>query len=127
MAPPLLARRDSKGHLVKREFGPWMMSAFRLLARLRGLRGGALDVFGYTAERRTERALIAHYRDTLASLLPRLSAANLPQMIALAAIPEDIRGYGHVKVRHLAAARGKWDALMVRWRAPARAADPVAA
>ena len=117
MAPPLLARRDSKGHLVKREFGPWMMSAFRLLARLRGLRGGALDVFGYTAERRTERALIAHYRDTLASLLPRLSAANLPQMIALAAIPEDIRGYGHVKERHLKAAREKEAALLAELKA----------
>lgn len=117
MAPPLLAKRDHQGHLVKREFGPWMMGAFRLLSRLRGLRGSALDVFGYTAERRTERALIAHYRDTLASLLPGLSAANLPQMIALAAIPEDIRGYGHVKERHLKAAREKEAALLAALKA----------
>jgi indolepyruvate ferredoxin oxidoreductase len=116
MAPPLLARRDSKGHLVKREFGPWMMGAFRLLARLRGLRGGALDVFGYTAERRTERELIVHYRDTLLGLLPRLSSGNLAQMIALAAIPEDIRGYGHVKERHLVAARAKEAALLAQLR-----------
>jgi len=122
MAPPLLAKRDHQGHLVKREFGPWMMSAFRLLSRLRGLRGSALDVFGYTAERRTERALIAHYRDTLASLLPRLSAANLPQMIALAAIPEDIRGYGHVKERHLKAAREKEAALLAELKAAPQAA-----
>ena len=122
MAPPLLARRDSKGHLVKREFGPWMMGAFRLLARLRGLRGGALDVFGYTEERRTERALIARYRDTLAGLLPRLSAANLPQMIALAAIPEDIRGYGHVKERHLKAAQAKEAALLAELKATPQAA-----
>ncbi|WP_194715779.1 indolepyruvate ferredoxin oxidoreductase family protein [Noviherbaspirillum soli] len=122
MAPPLLARRDHQGHLVKREFGPWMMGAFRLLSRLRGLRGSALDVFGYTAERRTERALIAHYRDTLASLLPRLSAANLPQMIALAAIPEDIRGYGHVKERHLKAAREKEAALLAELKAAPQAA-----
>jgi indolepyruvate ferredoxin oxidoreductase len=122
MAPPLLAKRDHQGHLVKREFGPWMMSAFRLLSRLRGLRGSALDVFGYTAERRTERALIAHYRDTLASLLPRLSAANLPQMIALAAIPEDIRGYGHVKERHLKAAREKEAALLAALKAAPQAA-----
>ena len=112
MAPPLLAKRDAKGHLVKREFGPWMMGALRLLAKLRGLRGGVLDVFGYNAERRTERALIAHYRDTIAALLPRLSADNLQQMVALAAIPEDIRGYGHVKERHLAAARAKEAALL---------------
>ena len=122
MAPPLLAKRDHQGHLVKREFGPWMMGAFRLLSRLRGLRGSALDVFGYTAERRTERALIAHYRDTLASLLPRLSAANLPQMIALAAIPEDIRGYGHVKERHLKAAREKEAALLAELKAAPQAA-----
>lgn len=122
MAPPLLAKRDHQGHLVKREFGPWMMSAFRLLSRLRGLRGSALDVFGYTAERRTERALIAHYRDTLAALLPRLSAANLPQMIALAAIPEDIRGYGHVKERHLKAAREKEAALLAELKAAPQAA-----
>jgi indolepyruvate ferredoxin oxidoreductase len=122
MAPPLLAKRDHQGHLVKREFGPWMMGAFRLLSRLRGLRGSALDVFGYTAERRTERALIAHYRDTLASLLPRLSAANLSQMIALAAIPEDIRGYGHVKERHLKAAREKEAALLAALKATPHAA-----
>jgi indolepyruvate ferredoxin oxidoreductase len=122
MAPPLLAKRDHQGHLVKREFGPWMMSAFRLLSKLRGLRGSALDVFGYTAERRMERALIAQYRDTLASLLPRLSAANLPQMIALAAIPEDIRGYGHVKERHLKAAREKEAALLAALKAAPQAA-----
>ncbi len=122
MAPPLLAKRDHQGHLVKREFGPWMMSAFRLLSQLRGLRGSALDVFGYTAERRTERALIGHYRDTLAALLPRLSAANLPQMIALAAIPEDIRGYGHVKERHLKAAREKEAALLAELKAAPQAA-----
>ena len=118
MAPPLLAKRDSKGHLVKREFGPWMMGAFRLLARLRGLRGSALDVFGYTAERRTERELIAHYRDTLLGLLPRLTSDNLAQFVALAAIPEDIRGYGHVKERHLAAARQKEAALLAALRVP---------
>jgi indolepyruvate ferredoxin oxidoreductase len=114
MAPPLLAKRDAQGHLVKRDFGPWMMGAFRLLAKLRGLRGGVLDVFGYSAERRTERALIAHYRDTIAALLPRLCADNLQQMVALAAIPEDIRGYGHVKERHLAAARAREAALLAQ-------------
>jgi len=116
MAPPLLARRDSKGHLVKREFGPWMMGAFRLLSRLRGLRGSALDVFGYTAERRTERELIVRYRDTLLGLLPRLTSGNLAQFVALAAIPEDIRGYGHVKERHLVAARAKEAALLAELR-----------
>jgi indolepyruvate ferredoxin oxidoreductase len=116
MAPPLLARRDSKGHLVKREFGPWMMGAFRLLSRLRGLRGSALDVFGYTAERRTERELIVHYRETLVGVLPRLSLGNLGLMIALAAIPEDIRGYGHVKERHLVAARAKEGVLLAQLR-----------
>jgi len=57
LAPPLLANRNERGELVKREFGPWMMGVFRVLAQLKGLRGTALDPFGYTEERRTERAL----------------------------------------------------------------------
>jgi indolepyruvate ferredoxin oxidoreductase len=107
LAPPLLARRDKKGHLVKQEFGPWMMSAFRVLAKLKGLRGTALDVFGYTAERKMERALPAMYRETILLLLPHLTAENLSLLVSIAAIPEGIRGYGHVKERHLKAAREK--------------------
>jgi indolepyruvate ferredoxin oxidoreductase len=118
LAPPLLARRDANGHLVKQEFGPWMMGAFGVLAKLKFLRGSLLDIFGYSAERRTERALIADYRQTMAGLLARLTRENLAQVVAIASIPEDIRGYGHVKDRHLKAARQKEAALLAAIGSP---------
>ena len=115
LAPPLLAKHDSKGQLIKQEFGPWMMKAFGVLAKLKGLRGGTFDVFGYTAERKMERALIGEYRDTVGGLLPKLNADNLSQAVAIASIPEDIRGYGHVKERHLKAAKEKEAALLANF------------
>jgi indolepyruvate ferredoxin oxidoreductase len=84
-----------------------MMKAFGVLAKLKGLRGTAFDPFGHTAERRMERALIQDYRGTIEGLLPKLTAENLAQAVAIASIPEDIRGFGHVKERHLAAAKRK--------------------
>ena len=74
-----------------------MQKAFRVLARLRGLRGTAFDPFGYTKERRMERRLIADYEQMLAELLPALSAANYYAAVALAEWPEEVRGFGHVK------------------------------
>jgi indolepyruvate ferredoxin oxidoreductase len=119
LAPPLLAKHDAQGHLIKQEFGPWMMKAFGVLAKFKGLRGTALDVFGYTEERKMERALIAEYRQTVGSLLPKLTADNLPQAVAIASIPEDIRGYGHVKERHLKAAKRKEATLLATFGKPA--------
>jgi len=119
LAPPLFARRNEKGELTKRAYGPWMRSAFGLLAKLKGLRGTALDVFGRTEERRTERALIHDYRKSIEEVLGGLNAANLALAVDIARIPEEIRGYGHVKARHLADARPKWDALMATWRSGA--------
>jgi len=107
LAPPLLAKHDNKGHLIKKEYGPWMMRAFGVLAKLRFLRGTPLDVFGYTAERKQERELIAEYSRTVGGLLGKLNADNLAQAVAIARIPEEIRGYGHVKERHLKAAKQK--------------------
>ncbi|MFZ6751848.1 indolepyruvate ferredoxin oxidoreductase family protein [Undibacterium sp. Dicai25W] len=107
LAPPLFAKRDAQGHLIKQQFGPWMMKAFGLLASMKSLRGGALDIFGYTEERRMERALPVEYKQTISKLLPMLNADNLAKAVAVASIPEDIRGYGHVKERHLAAAKTK--------------------
>jgi indolepyruvate ferredoxin oxidoreductase len=118
LAPPLLARRDANGHLIKREFGPWMMQAFGMLAKLKFLRGTAFDVFGRTAERKTERALIGQYRQTMGELLPRLTADNLSKVIAIASIPEDIRGYGHIKERNLQAAKEKEAALLSAFETP---------
>jgi indolepyruvate ferredoxin oxidoreductase len=117
LAPPLLAKKDKDGHLVKQEFGPWMMKAFTVLAKLKGLRGTAFDPFGHTAERRMERALIQEYRHTIDGLLPKLAAANLAQAVAIASIPEDIRGFGHVKERHLKAAKRKEAELVAAFHA----------
>ena len=80
------------------------------------LRGSALDIFGHTDERKTERALIAEYRASIEELLPTLTAGNRSLAAEIARVPEDIRGYGHVKERHLKAARAKWQALMQTWR-----------
>lgn len=121
LAPPLFAKKNDKGELVKRAYGPWMRSAFGLLAKLKGLRGTALDPFGRSEERRTERALIAEYRQTIDELLAKLTPERLPDLLPLALeiarLPEDIRGYGHVKERHLKAVQPKWAGLMTKWRA----------
>lgn len=116
LAPPLSAAKDAQGHLVKQSYQPWIRSAFGVLAKLKGLRGTALDPFGKTEERKTERALIAEYRASVDELLAGLTAEKLPLAVQIARIPEDIRGYGHVKERHLQAARPKWAQLMQRWR-----------
>ncbi len=97
LAPPLLARKDDRGHLVKRPYGASALKAFKILAALRGLRGTWFDPFGRTAERRAERALIGEYCQTIENLLPRLSNATLEAAVRVASVPEEIRGYGHVK------------------------------
>jgi indolepyruvate ferredoxin oxidoreductase len=121
LAPPLFARRDADGHLKKAEYGPWVFGAFKLLARLRFLRGTAFDVFGYTAERRMERRLIADYANTLDELIAGLSRENHALAVDIASVPERIRGYGHVKERHLAEAAKRRDDLLAAWRTPAAA------
>jgi indolepyruvate ferredoxin oxidoreductase len=116
LAPPAIARRNAQGELVKQSFGPWMRTAFAWLAKMKGLRGTALDPFGRTQERRIERALIGEYRAAIDELLAGLSTDKLALAVEIARIPEDIRGYGHIKERHLAAARAKWERLTARWR-----------
>ena len=101
LAPPLFSKRDSNtGQLIKQEFGPWMMRAFGGLAKLRFLRGTALDIFGRTAERRRERADIDDYRQLVDSLLPKLTEQNYPVALQLAKLAGKLRGYGHVKDRN---------------------------
>ena len=119
LAPPLLARKDSHGHLVKAEYGSWMYKAFGLLAKLKGLRGTALDVFGYTAERKMERQLIRDYARTIEQLLGKLDADNLGLAAEIAAIPEDIRGFGHVKEAHLAKAKAREAELLAAFNSGA--------
>jgi indolepyruvate ferredoxin oxidoreductase len=115
LAPPLLAKSNDKGELQKQKFGPLMLTGFKLLKHFKGLRGTVLDVFGYTHERRTERALIEQYRASVELLIARLTASNHPLALEIAQIPEQIKGFGHVKARHLAAARDKWQRLQARW------------
>ncbi|EJL94622.1 indolepyruvate ferredoxin oxidreductase, alpha/beta subunit [Herbaspirillum sp. CF444] len=125
LAPPMFSKKDAQGRLVKARYGSWMMSVFRLLAKFKGLRGGALDVFGYTEERKTERRLIAEYCETVTTLLDGLSADKLALAVEIAQLPEQIRGYGHVKDKALAQARGKQEELRARYRAPANLAQKV--
>ena len=118
LAPPLTARRNEKGELQKRKFGPAMHTAFRFLSKLRGLRGTPFDIFGKTEERRTERALIGEYRRSIEQVLAKLSPGNHALALEIARVPEQIKGFGHVKERNLAAARTQWDSLMRQWEQP---------
>ena len=129
LAPPLFARRDPEtGRLMKQEFGGWMLHAFRVLAQLKFLRGTAFDPFGYTAERKEERALIGQYESLVDELLAGLSPQNLDLAVKLASIPDDIRGYGHVKLANVTLVRAQWKELLDRFhgRAVAVQAVPVA-
>jgi indolepyruvate ferredoxin oxidoreductase len=95
-----------------------MLTGFRFLAKLKGLRGTALDIFGRTEERKTERALIGEYRASIEEVISALRADNHALALEIASLPEQIRGYGHVKDRNLAAARTRWSELMAKWRNP---------
>ncbi len=118
LAPPLLARADKvTGEPKKMTFGPWIFPLFRLLAKFKFLRGTAFDPFGYMVERRRERALVREYEMMLEEVRSRLSGENHHIAVALAAIPEKIRGFGHVKMRHLKAAKAEEAALLDQLRA----------
>jgi len=124
LAPPLFAERDpATGHLKKREYGPWVMSAFRVVAALKGLRGTPFDVFGYAAERRMERQLIAEYEAVLAQILAGLSPDNHALAVEIAALPLQIRGFGHVKERNRLAVKDCETKLLTRFRGPGVSAD----
>jgi len=124
LAPPLLAKPDPQtGEPRKMRFGPWMMRAFGVLAKLKGLRGTPLDIFGRTAERRMERALIGEYEKTVDVLLRGLTRESHALAVEIAALPETIRGYGHVKAKSVDAARKQQAELLLHYRAaPVRAA-----
>src|SRR5690606_2494640 len=114
--PPLFSRRNDKGELVKKKFGPWVMSVFKVLARLKGLRGTAFDVFDKTAERRQERQLVREYLELVNELSESLTEQNLAVAIELARLPDDIRGFGHVKEKNLLAAQARRSELLNSYR-----------
>ena len=118
LAPPLLARRDkATGEPRKMTFGPWIFPLFGLLAKFKFLRGTPFDPFGYSTERTTERALVRDYEALLDEVLAKLNGDNHHIAVGLAAIPEKIRGFGHVKMRHLKAAKADETALLDQFRA----------
>src|SRR5262249_9082474 len=119
LAPPLLARPDARtGEPKKMRFGSWMMWGFKVLAKLKGLRGTSLDIFGWTEERRTERALITEYEQTVDALVAGLTRENHALALELASLPDEIRGYGHIKAKSIAAARAKREALLAKLGVP---------
>ncbi len=114
LAPPILGRRGSDGKPRKSNFGPWMMTGFRVLAGLKRLRGSPLDILGYSAERRMERRLLAAYEGDLDLIIGTLSPGNAEAAAALASVPTLIRGYGHVKRANAEKAAGERDRLLKR-------------
>ena len=121
LAPPLLGDRDPEtGHLRKRSFGPWMLLVFRILARLRGLRGTPFDIFGRSEERRLERRLIGEYEALIDEILARLLPTNHEVAVELSSLPAELRGFGHVKKANLAHVKRREETLLVRFRAVAQ-------
>ena len=119
LAPPLLARRDkATGEPRKMRFGAWMRPLFRLLAKGRRLRGTAFDMFGYTAERKLERQMIADYENLLAEIAARLSPATHATAVALASLPLDVKGFGHIKLRNYKKAKEREASLLAQLRDP---------
>jgi indolepyruvate ferredoxin oxidoreductase len=122
LAPPLLARKNkATGEPRKMRFGPWMLKAFGLLAKGKGLRGGTFDVFGYTAERRLERQMIVNYEGVLAEICEHLSPKTHRTAVQLASLALDIKGFGHVKLRYFEAAKEKEAKLLGDLRNPTSA------
>ncbi|MEX8520446.1 MAG: indolepyruvate ferredoxin oxidoreductase family protein [Leptothrix sp. (in: b-proteobacteria)] len=116
LAPPLWAKKNNHGQPLKQAYGPWLRPALKLLAKLKGLRGTFFDPFSRSAERRAEHALIDDYRATIDELLKTLSAERLSLAVEIASLPEQIRGYGHIKAEHLAKVRLRWAELLGQWR-----------
>ena len=122
LAPPWLAKRDPHTGLPqKRRLPGWTLGAFGLLARLKWLRGSPLDPFGHGEERRTERALIEEYREAIESLLPHISRENYARAVTIAALPDSVRGFGHVKRAAIGPYRKQLADLVRRFREPSLA------
>ena len=116
LAPPMFSKKDLHGHLQKSQYGGWMMLAFKVLAQLRFLRGTSFDVFAYAQERRVERRLIAEYQTTMLAALPALGRGqdSVKVLLALANLPEKIRGFGHVKLANLQMAEAEKKRLLAQ-------------
>lgn len=121
LAPPLLAQiPPGRSEPEKKAFGPWVLPLFRLLARLKGLRGTVFDPFARTADRRLERALIREYEELIEEILARLAPSTHATAVELARFPLAVRGFGPIKERHLVAARERKAVLLAALRAGAQ-------
>jgi indolepyruvate ferredoxin oxidoreductase len=124
LAPPMLSSIDPNTGLPrKREFGPWIFKAFSILAKLKSLRGTAFDVFGYTQERKTERKLIEDYAALLDEIAGSLAPENHGMAVQLARIPEQIRGFGHIKEKNIKRAKDNEAQLLASFRNPSKLAS----
>ena len=112
LAPPLFSRKDANGHLRKSTYGAWMMPVFKQLAKFKFLRGSAMDIFGHSTERRAERQLRDDYLNNLSQSLPHLNAENHATLLELARLPEQLRGYGHIKEAGIEHYQQRCDKLM---------------
>jgi indolepyruvate ferredoxin oxidoreductase len=118
LAPPILVKPDPiTGRPRKRKFGAWTIRLFRILARMKGLRGTAFDVFGYGEDRKLERRLIAEYEGLVDVLVDGLTGANHAAAVALAALPDQIRGYGPVKAESVRTAKAQEAEILARFSA----------
>ena len=116
LAPPMLSPKDDKGRPRKMAFGSWMLRwGFPTLAKLKSLRGGPLDLFAHTAERRAERKLLADYEATLGKLIAGLTMERLPLAVKIASVPDQIRGFGHVKDAAIEKAAAEQAKLWAQW------------
>lgn len=113
LAPPLFSQKNDRGELIKKTYGPGMMSLFKILSRFKFLRGTPLDLFGYTSERRMERRLIKEYVRMIDRILETVKPENLSQMLQIAELPQKIRGFGHVKKANYDKVKVQMDAFMV--------------
>lgn len=120
LAPPFLARRNpGTGLAGKRTFGPWMLRFMKLLAKGKRLRGTRFDIFGWTPERKAEHGLLADYERRIDKLLLKLTRANLAAAAEYAAVPDLIRGFGHVKAVNISKAEAQYRKLEAGLDAPA--------
>lgn len=116
LAPPILSEKDAKGHLVKKRFGSWMLPVMKGMQKFKGLRGTRFDPFGWTEERQTERRLRDEYLARIDQLLSDLDESNLDLAVEIATVPDEIRGYGHVKEKSVETAETRLEGLMKRWK-----------
>jgi indolepyruvate ferredoxin oxidoreductase len=124
LAPPLISKKNAKGELIKQSYGPWLIPVFGMLKGFKWLRATTFDPIGWTAERKMERRLRDEYLARLDVLAAGLNAGNHALAIEIASVPDEIRGYGHVKEKSVAVAEKVLAGLLARWTAPAPAPRP---